>query len=173
MIGPSLKISFGPSTANGVECAVIMPAEPPDSSVVNRAIDIYLDRAYGSERPVAVSSMVSTLRNWGGKFYACPVFVKDGETPPKRYSMRLGNRHYPHMKLVIERAPDGETFLFRADTHDRHVCPPEGAAEHDAFVNLMTRNQEIAQAVDSAWAEQGIPTFKTWLREDLARREKQ
>ena len=76
------------------------------------------------------------------------------------------------VRLYLNLATD-KTFLFRADTHDRHVCPPEGAAEHDAFVNLMTRNQEIAQAVDSAWAEQGIPTFKTWLREDLARREKQ
>jgi hypothetical protein len=148
-----------------------MAAEPPESSVVFKAIDIYLALAYGAERPVAVGSMVATLRAWGGRFYNCPVFVKDAATPPNRYSMRLGNRHYPHMKLTIERAPDGETFLFRADTHDRHVCPPEGAAEHDAFVALMTQNQQLAQGIDAAWAENGLPTFKTWLREDLARRE--
>jgi len=77
------------------------------------------------------------------------------------------------MKLVIERSPDGELFLFRADTHDRHCCPPEGAPEHQAFVSLMTKNQELAQAVETAWAEAGLPTFKTWLREDLARRSNQ
>jgi hypothetical protein len=147
-----------------------MPLEPPDPSTVTQAVNAYLDVAYGPDRPLAVKSMVATLRDWGGKFYSCPVFVKDANTPPNRYSMRLGNRHYPHMKLVIERAPDGQSFLFRADTHDRHVCPIEGSVEHDAFVDLMTKNQEIAQAVDAAWAEMGLPTFKTWLREDLARR---
>ena len=85
--------------------------------------------------------------------------------------MRLGNRYYPHMKLVIQRASDGQTFLFRADTHDKHICPPAGTPEHAEFSGLMARNQEIAQAIESAWVEQGLPTFKSWLREDLARRQ--
>jgi hypothetical protein len=37
----------------------------------------------------------------------------------------------------------------------------------------MGKNQEIATAVDAAWAAEGLPTFKTWLREDLARRGKE
>ena len=32
----------------------------------------------------------------------------------------------------------------------------------------MEKNQQIAQGVESAWAEQGLPTFKSWLRDDLA-----
>jgi len=150
-----------------------MPADPPDSSIVFQAVDAYLHAAYSGEAPIAVRSVLATLRDWSGKFYACPVFANDGKTPPNRYVLRLGNRCYPHMKLVIERSPDGELFLFRADTHDRHCCPPEGAPEHQAFVSLMTKNQELAQAVETAWAEAGLPTFKTWLREDLARRSNQ
>jgi len=146
--------------------------EPPDSATVFKAIDTYIDVAYDANPPIAVKSMLATLRGWGGKFYACPVFVRDANSPPNRYSIRLGNKQYPHMKLAIERAPDGHSFLFRADTHDRHVCPPEGAVEHDAFVTLMEKNQQIAQAVDAAWGDLGLPTFKTWLREDLARRGK-
>jgi hypothetical protein len=149
-----------------------MPAEPPDPTTVMRAIDAYLDVAYGPQRPAYVKSMVATVRDWSGKFYACPVFVKDANTPPNRYSMRLGNRHYPHMKLVIERSPDDAVFFFRADTHDRHACPPEGAAEYRAFVDLMEKNQQIAQGVETGWAEAGLPTFKSWLRDDLARRGK-
>jgi len=148
----------------------IMSAELPDQSVVFHAVDAYLRTAYQGEAPIAVRSVLATLRQWSGKFFSCPVFANDGKLPPNKYILRLGNQCYPHMKLVIERSPDGRVFLFRADTHDRHVCPPEGAPEHDAFVALMTRNQELAQAVETAWAEEGLPTFKTWLREDLAKR---
>lgn len=146
-------------------------AEPPDPAVVNRAIDTYVKLAYEGDPPAVVRSTLATLRGWAGKFYACPVFTKDANTPPDKYSMRLGNRFYPHMKLTIQRATDGQTFLFRADTHDRHICPPEGAPEHAEFTDLMTKNQQIASAIEAAWAEQGLPTFKTWLRDDLARRQ--
>ena len=149
-----------------------MPAaEPPEPAVVDQAVGTYLKLAYDGEPPAMVRSALATLHAWGGRYYACPVFAKDGNTPPDRYSMRLGNRYYPHMKLVIQRATDGRTFLFRADSHDRHICPPEGAPEHKEFSELMAKNQQIAQAIESAWAEQGLPTFKTWLREDLARRQ--
>jgi hypothetical protein len=140
--------------------------------VVRRAVEAYVGAAYdGQQPPTAVRSVLATLNGWGGKFYACPVFVNDGKSPPEKYSLRLGNRHYPHMKLVIERAPDGRSFLFRADTHDRHCCPPSGAPEHGEFCALMGKNQEAAQAVETAWADLGLATFKTWLRDDLARRQ--
>jgi hypothetical protein len=165
--GPDFLRTFGGSW--GRMCS-IMPAEPPDSSVVNRAIDIYLQQAYGPERPVAVNSMVSTLRNWGGSFYKCPVFVKDDATPPNRYSMRLGNRQYPHMKLVIEPTPDGTGHLFRADTHDAHCLPPPNSNEYAAVSALIEANGKIAQAIESAWRDAGLPTFRGYLQDALARR---
>jgi hypothetical protein len=146
-------------------------ADPPDPAVVNQAIETYMKLAYEGDPPAVVRSALATLHAWGGKYYACPVFTKDTNTPPDRYTMRLGNRYYPHMKLVIQRAADGQTFLFRADTHDKHICPPAGTPEHAEFTQLMARNQEIAQAIENAWVEQGLPTFKSWLREDLARRQ--
>jgi hypothetical protein len=147
-----------------------MPSELPDRDTVLKAVDIYMAHAWDHEPAVHVRSLLSTLRTWGGKLYACPCFVKNDANPPTRYAMRLGNRQYPHMKLVIELAPDGQTWLFKADTHDRHCCPPDGAAEHAPFCNLMEQNQRIASAVESAWAEAKLPTFKSWLREDLDRR---
>ena len=103
-------------------------------------------------------------------FYASPIFERDSKTAPSKLSLRLGNKTYPHMKLTIERSPDKNGYLFRADTHDRHCCPPQGAREHEQFVALMAKNQQVAQSVESAWADMGLPTFKTWLRDDLARR---
>ena len=147
-----------------------MPSELPDRETVLKAVDLYMEKAWGGEPAVHVRSLLATLRSWGGKLYNCPVFVKNDPGNPTRYAMRLGNAKYPHMKLVIELAPDGENWLFKADTHDRHCCPPDGAPEHRAFCDLMEYNQKTASAVESAGAENRLPTFKTWLREDLERR---
>jgi hypothetical protein len=147
-----------------------VPLSPPDREQVMQAIDVYLLQAYGQEPPVTVRSQLAVLKTWGGPFLRAPVFVADEQPQGKRYSMRLGNRHYPHMKLRIEPSPDASRYLFRADSHDRHVCPPPTSPEHGAFRELMEKNQQIVDAVESAWAEAGVPTFKTYLREDLARR---
>ena len=54
--------------------------------------------------------------------------------------------------------------------HDQHACPAEGSREYQAFCELMEANQKVAQAIETEWAEKGLPTFKTYLREDLAKR---
>ena len=146
------------------------PLSPPEREQVMQAIDIYLRNAYGEEPPVTVRSQLAVLRTWGGPFFRAPVFVADEQPQGRRYSMRLGNRHYPHMKLRIEPSPDASRYLFRADSHDRHVCPPPESPEHKAFRDLMEKNQRVVESVETAWAEAGVPTFKTYLREDLARR---
>jgi len=149
-----------------------MAAAKPDSSQVSRAIEIYLAHAYGEATPpVTVRSLVSTLRSWGGNFFEAPVFATDSHDPPTRYSIRLGNVYYPHMKLVFQLSPDDQQFLFRVDTHDKHCCPPGSAPEYNAFCDLMEKNQRQAEEIESAWAEAGLPTFKTYLREDLAKRQ--
>jgi len=35
----------------------------------------------------------------------------------------------------------------------------------------VEKNQRQAETIESAWAEAGLPTFKTYLREDLAKRQ--
>ncbi len=75
------------------------------------------------------------------------------------------------MKMVIERSPDGAGHLFCADTHDRHVCPVPGSRDYEAFKQLMEMNQIISGKIEAAWSDHQFPTFKTFLREDLARRQ--
>ena len=62
-------------------------------------------------------------------------------------------------------------WLFRVDAHDKHACPSPKAPEYAAFCQLMTQNQELLGKIEAAWADQGLPTFKTYLRADLARRQ--
>lgn len=145
--------------------------EPPDPADVMRAVESYVRLAYdGGELPVAVRSQLAVLASWKGPFFRSPAIAADREDPPRRYSIRLGNRNYPHMKLAMELSPDGSVYLFKADTHDGHCLPPPEHPEHGAFRAVMEDNQRIAQDIEAAWADQGLPTFKTYLRDDLARR---
>jgi hypothetical protein len=149
-----------------------MLAQKLPTQEVWRAIDVYLVYAYkDGPLPSPVRAKLDTLRSLTpDDFYASPILERDVPANPSKLSLRLGNRVYPHMKLTIERSPDRQSFLFRADTHDRHCCPAPGSREYGAFCQLMENNQTIAQAIEAEWARRGLPTFKTYLREDLARR---
>jgi hypothetical protein len=157
----------------------------PEPALVWRAVNTYLSIAYDGPSgaagvpagtPSAVKSRLESLRLApSSDFYASPVFERDNAASPTptKFSLRLGNRHYPHMKLVIDRSPDGHGHLLRADTHDAHCRPAPGSRDYHVFSQLMDRNREVAERIEAAWEEQGVPTFKAYLRDDLARRKAQ
>jgi hypothetical protein len=152
----------------------------PEPPLVWRAITTYLSHAYDGTcnshgvpagTPSAVRARLESLRMApASDFFASPVFERDSVATPTRFSLRLGNRTYPHMKLVIDRAPDGRGHLLRADTHDGHCRPAPGSRDSHVFGQLMESNRHLADRIESAWEAQGLPTFKSFLREDLARR---
>ncbi len=148
-----------------------MEWEKPDPAVVLRAIQTYVGIAYGDAAPPGVSAVLDRLRSHPrAEFYRSACFERAPEADPGRFSLRLGNRHYQHMKLVVERAPSGPGFLLRVDTHDLHACPDPGAGEYGSFRTLMALNRSLAQEIEAAWDCEGLPTFKTFLKNDLARR---
>ena len=149
-----------------------MPWSKPSVQQVWSAVEIYLRLAYGGAAPPsAVRDRLASLRATGdADFYDSPVFERDDARPPTRYCLRLGNKIYPHMKLLIERSPDGRAHLFRADTHDKHIRPSASSREGRAFAELMKANQQFAEAIEAEWSQRGITTFKQFLRDDLARR---
>jgi hypothetical protein len=162
------------------------------------AISIYLRIAYDGESgggpdgipsgtPSPVRTRLQVLRSTDEReLYGSHIFERDaapapnpnpamgqGHLPshhPRRYLLRLGNRNYPHMKMVIDRAPDGQRYLFRADTHDNHVRPKPGSRDEKPFLELMEKNRQVAEAIETAWEQEGLPTFKKFLRDDLERR---
>lgn len=138
------------------------------------AIGIYLHHAYPDALvPPAVRQRLDAIDGAGpDELYQSTALEPVPPDRPTRYNLRLGNHRYPNMKLVIERSPDGGTALFRADTHDRQFCPMPGQRDHDAFCQLIRENQQIAQQIESDWEQHGLPTFKTFLRQDLAKRGK-
>jgi hypothetical protein len=149
-----------------------VPVIPPNPDEVLKAVDTYVEVAYGSDPlPLNVQTQLSVLRSWKGPFFRAPVIASDGGQPPKRYSIRLGNKHYPHMKLAIERSPDGQGYLFRPDTHDAHCLPPAGHPEHAAYREMMEKNRELASKIEVSLEKKGLATFKSFLQQDLAKRQ--
>lgn len=161
--GPSRGAAgFSAATAEGgVKITRVTWARPVPAEVW-RAIEAYLAIAYDGAPPAAVAERLATLRAAGeAAFYDCGAF-EHGEG---RCALRLGNRFYPHMKLVVTSAPDGRP-LFRADTHDRHVLEMVGSAD-ERLAEMMARNAEIARGIETAWSGCGILCSREHLREQM------
>lgn len=137
---------------------------------VARAVEIYLQIAYPDSVPLRAHAQQESLQTWQGDLFECGVLVRDPKSPTPRYNIRVGNQIYPHMKIAMELPPNGTQFLFRVDTHDHHCCPGPTSPEYAAFTQLMAKNQQFADRIEAAWEAAGIPTFKSFLKEDLARR---
>jgi hypothetical protein len=150
----------------------VLTEELPSDAIVFRAIEIYLSQAYGPGMPPkGVLAQLEQLKGMAkGELLASPAVEHDVKDVRRRHLIRLGNRFYPNMKLCVEERPDGRGWLFRADTHDRHVRPPEGSKDAEWFKDVVGQNAVLSQAIEGAWAREGIPTFRTYLKEDLARR---
>jgi hypothetical protein len=142
----------------------------PEADEVMRAIEIYLATAYTSAPPIVVKARVENVKGCLPDWSHCREFVPESRDHGTRYTLRLGNAFYPHMKLAIEPSPGGDRFLYRADTHDKHVCPKPDSPDYPAFAKLMENNQIVAAAIEAAWEQAGLSTFKSYLREDLQRR---
>src|SRR5947207_9179690 len=136
-----------------------MSDQLPQPVDVFRAVEIYLKHAYfDAAAPATIKARIEQLRA-AQDLYSSSALERDSNDNPTRYSLRLGNKNYPHMKLTIDRRPDGAGFLFRADTHDRHICPRPDSKEYVMFREMMDQNQKMAQEIEQAWAKAGIPTF--------------
>jgi hypothetical protein len=143
---------------------------PPTSQTL-KAIELYLSVAYISSPPSSVRARLDALKAASDdEFYRIAAFERTPADLPTKYCVRLGNRFYPHMKLVIERSPDAEHALFSADTHDRHILAKPDSSEAMAFAELVRNNQDLSKQIETKWDEAGIPTFKRFLRDDLAKR---
>jgi hypothetical protein len=148
----------------GLATIVAMPCDLPQPGELWRAIDTYLEVAYDGAPPRTVAERLSTLRAAGTALYDCDAIerLKGG------YAIRLGNRFYPHMKLVVEASPGGRP-LFRVDTHDRHFLDLV-ATPSPELDQLMARNQAITQAIEDAWSACGVRTARDDWRDQMAQR---
>lgn len=139
--------------------------------MVQQAVGIYLDLAYGgSGGPRRMPNL--SLPADASAEQVLALFqrevVADGDQRRVRYSLRLGNRNYPFMKLVLqEHLVDGE-FIFAVDTHDEMEIRPD-FPDYEAWMAVRRFNRKLKAEIEAQIASEGLPTAAA-LKDMLAQR---
>jgi hypothetical protein len=141
--------------------------------LLRRAVEIYLRIAYpNSEPPPAVRRRLEWTPGLdSGELLAKPPFERVGKALPEKpiFALRLGNAHYPHMKMQIQPWDAKDGFLLSVNTHDHALALDPNAPDAAAFMALQAENQRLKVEIEQAWDEAGLPTFPRYLRDYLAR----
>jgi CheY-like chemotaxis protein len=138
-----------------------MRLEEIPASRVRLAVEIYLRLAYpGDARwraPAVELSGGETARELLPRFEdECE---ESGGRRVCRYVLRLGNSRYPHMKLVLEETILSDEYAFSVDTHD-NLKVSKGAPDYARWNAVREHNRHVAEDVERAWEEEGIPTVR-------------
>jgi len=143
----------------------------PSCQEIRRAIELYLDGAYGSERPAAAARFLPPPRFDPATWLMSAFIERDPPSAPfqnvRSFALRIGNRRYPHMKLRLSRPPQEPVYVFSVDCHDGMFKAPPGSADAEALEDLRRRNADIAADIHAAWEKEGLPTERSYLRRKI------
>lgn len=129
------------------------------AEMVQKAIAVYQDLAYGTggrpRRPVEPPA-------GGGVDSLLAMFQKEQvETIPgypcHRYSLRLGNRNYPFMKLMLQEHLVAGEFFFAVDTHDQMEIKPD-YPDYEQWTAVRRFNRELKRQIEQGFANAGLDT---------------
>ncbi|MBM4060333.1 MAG: response regulator [Planctomycetes bacterium] len=126
--------------------------------VVRRAVAIYQEHAYGTGRPRRAVELPAT----GGPDSLLAMFQREQlETVPghpcQRFSLRLGNRNYPFMKLVLQEYLVAGEFYFAVDTHDQMEIKSD-YPDYAQWVAVRSFNRDLKQRIEADFAAAGLDT---------------
>ncbi len=141
-----------------------MKVERLDLATVTKAVGIYLDLAYGGgaqprRKPNLALGPVASWREVLDLFQREETQDASGRKSI-RYAMRLGNRNYPFMKLVLqEHLVAGEMF-FGVDTHDDMEIKPD-YPDYEAWLAVQRFNRALKRQIEARFAADGLETPAT------------
>lgn len=141
--------------------------------ILRRAVDIYLALAYPTSPP---NDAVRRRLVWpegadAQTLLSHPPFERAGKAGGRGasiYALRLGNMHYPHMKVQVQPWPNAVGFMLSVNTHDQVLGLEPEAADLPAFRALQAENQRLKETIEQAWDVEGLPTFLRYLREYIS-----
>jgi hypothetical protein len=143
----------------------------PSAEALRRAIEIFLDRAYGPSVPPRAARFLPPDDFDPARWLMSDVTERDPpDAPPanvRSFALRIGNARYPHMKLRLSRPPNDDTFVFSVDSHDAFLCAPAGSPDRQELEELKRHNAAVASAVLSAWDAEGLLTERNYLRQQI------
>lgn len=126
--------------------------------LLQRAITIYQDVAYGSGR----SRRPIDMPKEAGPEALLALFQKEqAETIPgfpcHRYTLRLGNRNYPFMKLLLQEHLVPGEFFFGVDTHDQMEIKPD-YPDYEQWNAVRRFNRDRKRQIEAAFQAAGLDT---------------
>jgi two-component system chemotaxis response regulator CheY len=137
------------------------------ADMVRQAIKVYQDLAYGTAaRPRRGVELPAA----GGSEALLALFQREQvETIPGhpcvRYSLRLGNRNYPFMKLLLQEHLVAGEFFFAVDTHDQMEIQPD-YPDYQAWMAVRRFNRDLKRQIETQFQTAGLDTC-AMLRELL------
>lgn len=144
-----------------------MKLEDLDDETMRRALSTYLELAWDEE---AEAHWPTLPLSPGVRGDALLVAFRAESAPGgmRKYTLRLGNRRYPFMKLVFQELLRKDAFFFAVDSHDEldiRACFPD----YDEWLAIKNWNAELKQRIERRWAEQGIATMAAVVAEEEAK----
>lgn len=136
-----------------------MRLETLTPEAVRQAIAIYQELAYGTggrARRTGEVPETGTVEALLAMFQKEVVETVPGY-PCHRYSLRLGNRNYPFMKLTLQEHLVHGEFYFGVDSHDQ-MDIPASYPDHEAWMALRRFNRELKGKIEAGFAAVGLDT---------------
>ena len=145
-----------------------MKLEDLTLNVLTKAVESYLELAYrGGTKPRWVPDLDLPVDATPVDLLA--LFQADhSDSDRPRYTMRLGNRNYPFMKLVLQEHIVEGAFLFAVDTHDEMEIKPN-YPDYDAWQAVRRFNHDLKVGIERRFEQIGLSTSAE-LRDEVARR---
>ena len=126
--------------------------------VLQRAIGIYQGLAYGGGRKHPALDLPAGAEGTAvlALFQQEPCDQLPGNVC-HRYSLRLGNRNYPFMKLVLQEHLLPGEYFFAVDTHDQMEIKPD-YPDYEQWMAVRRFNRELKRGIEQAFARAGLDT---------------
>lgn len=124
--------------------------------MVEKAVSIYQDLAYGSVAPKKRAAPKGDGAGALGLFHKEHIEAVPGHAC-SRYSMRLGNRNYPFMKLCLQEHLIAGEFFFAVDTHDQMEIGPE-FPDYEQWLAVRKFNCELKRRIEESFEHAGLDT---------------
>ncbi len=146
----------------------------PLAGQVRHAVEIFISAAYPSVRPAEPGRFYPPedreLAEW---LMEDPIERTPPDAPAdqvRSYALRIGNEHYPHMKLRIGRCGQAPVFVFTVDAHDAFLAVPADHPDYQALEQLKAHNAQLAEDILTKWEQAGLPTERSYLRDRIRQR---
>ncbi len=134
--------------------------------LLRRAIAIYQDLAYGPGR----AQRAIDTPSGGGADALLALFQQETQhsfpgSQCHRYTLRLGNRNYPFMKLLLQEHLLPGEYYFAVDSHDQMEIKPD-YPDYEQWMAVRRFNRELKRQIEQGFARAGLDTAGT-LRQML------